>query len=107
MFLAAVAMLTSPTAQIPSNFSIIRTLYREHKPGNTGLSLMDAGDETGDTLFIINQLDGANHSTPSGEGDPSKNYVTQHVVQMDNRFTGYQSCNNPTGKYTCVCKHEK
>jgi hypothetical protein len=46
---------------------------------------MDCGDEMGDTLFLIKQMDGANRSTPSGEGNPAKNVVTQHLVQLDNR----------------------
>lgn len=61
-----------------------------------------------DSLFILVDIDGAKTNwTPSDEGNPARNYVSQYVVVYDTRYTGYSSCDKYSDGYHCCCKHER
>ena len=51
-------------------------------------------------------MNGTRYS-PSGEGDPSKDWITAIDVEFDRRFTGYSSCDVYDGTYKCLCDAER
>lgn len=64
----------------------------------------------GSLFYILVDMAGANQSTPSGEGDPTTNLVTEYQVEYDNRTTGYASCDlipDSSTDFKCSCNHER
>ena len=77
-------------------------------PRFSGLIVVDICSSLSDSLFILVDIDGAKTNwTPSDEGNPARNYVSQYVVLYDNRYTGYSSCDRYDDGYHCCCKHER
>jgi hypothetical protein len=58
---AAVGILNSMD---PSN-AVVHTVYREHPKNYSAMTNTNTGDEVGDTLFILVDIDGAKTWTPS------------------------------------------
>jgi hypothetical protein len=88
--------------------AILKTVYREHPPEISVLAETNTGDEVGDSLFILVNIDGAKTNwTPSDEGNPAVDYVSQYLVLYDTRYTGYSSCDKYSDGYHCCCKHER
>jgi hypothetical protein len=58
--------------EMNSSYAILKTVYREHPPDISVLGETNTGDEVGDSLFILVNIDGAKTNwTPSDEGNPA------------------------------------
>jgi hypothetical protein len=108
MAAAVLALGVAVMGMDPKN-SYIHTVYREHPANFSDMKDTNTGDEVGDTLFLLVNIDGAQAGawTPSDEGNPAKAYVSQYVALFDGTYTGYSSCDDYGGKYECCCKTER
>jgi hypothetical protein len=95
--LALVSVLLA-TSQVDIKYGQVKTLYHECLPAQcSDVENRNTADEAGDTGFVIESV--GNTHNPNPEMNPPDTYVSQHIVQVDNRFSGYQCCNH----LKCVC----
>jgi hypothetical protein len=90
-------LLVGVEGQVDPKYGVVKTLYHECIPDQcSDIADRNTADEAGDTGFVIKSI-GTNSSNP--EMDLPYTYVSQHIVQVDTRFSGYQCCN----RLKCKC----
>jgi hypothetical protein len=85
--LALVGVVLAAQHQVDVKYGIVKTLYHECIPAQcSDITDRNTADEAGDTGFVIQSV--GNTHNPNPESNPPDTYVSQHLVQVDNRFSG-------------------
>ena len=115
---ALLLQTTCCSSQIPAEHKATLTLYHEYQPKyvSLGLENQDTGDDQGDAYFVLRGLllpiecaKAHRHFIPSFDCDnpeqnSTQNVVSQHTVEVDDRFGQYGSCTaDGSGTYSCNC----